>query len=635
MKLFNLFLLFFLFNLGYSQKDSTRVKELLDLAYTYEKTSLDSSIYTYNKAEKLAENIKYWIGAGRAASYAGIVFSDYGMNDSAIAYHKKSIPLYEKANYDDGVASSLVNLGNVYQFKGDYDKSTDYYFQGIEKYEEMKDTVRLIYAYGNFASLFTDFKIFDKSKYYQTKALNFSYKLHDSSSIGYLLNDLGSTYLNLQEKDSALFNFNKAEKIALKLNDVELEYYINNNLCDFHINEQNYSQALKYARIAYKKAMEIKKPYSECHVLNTLGLLHLKLNEVDSAHYYTKKALKIGSEINAKEFLMDGYRTLNQIYYKQNNFQEAYKALDLYNTYRDSVVGQQKQEYISKLEQQYQVKNKDNEILKQKLTIEQSEAMLQKKINQSGLYLVGLGILLFTSFLFWYRHRQRQKLHMQTIDILNKEKELASLEALIEGEDMERSRIAKDLHDSVNGNLSAIKHNLSSISKEHLKTDDNEVLNIAIEMLDSACDQIRNISHDLVPPSLQNYGLIEALEQYINRVNSLALVEISFQHFGTLYPMTKKTETMIYHAIQELISNVVKHSKAKKALVQINANLNVLHLTVEDDGVGYDVNKVNHGLGLQNIRSRVEFLEAEMDIKSDRNGTSVTIDINLPKQSKS
>jgi len=633
MRLFNLCLTIFIFGLGYSQKDSTKVIEFLDLAYTYEKTDLDSAIYTYNKAEKLAKSIEYWIGAGRAASYAGIILSDYGKLDSAIAYHEKSIPLYEKANYDDGVASSLVNLGNVYQFKGDYDKSTDYYFQGIEKYEAMKDTVRLIYAYGNFASLFTDFKIFEKSKYYQTKALNFSYKIRDSLSVGYLLNDLGSTYLSLMKKDSALINFNKAEKIAKDLSEVELEYYVNNNLCNYHINEHNFAKALDYAIKTYKNASAIHKPYFECHALNTLGLVHLKLNKIDSAYYYVNQALQIGTKIDAKEFLMDSYDALNQIYFKQNKYQEAFKALQLYNSFKDSVVGQQKQEYISKLEQQYQVKNKDNEILKQKLTIEQNEAMLQRKINQSGIYLVGVGILLFTSFLLWYRHRQKQKLHMQTVKTLNKEKELASMEAMIKGEDIERTRIAKDLHDSVNGNLSAIKHNLSSITT--LKAEDEKTFNLAIEMLDNACDQIRNISHDLVPPSLLNYGLIEALEQYIGRINTLGLVEISFQHFGTFKPIAKKFETTIYRIIQELVTNIVKHSKAKKAIVQINSNNYEMHITVEDDGVGYNTNVVTHGLGLQNIKSRIDFLQGDMDVKSDQNGTSVTIDLDLSKPTKS
>lgn len=631
MKPLILYLLFVFYSVGYSQRDSTKVKAILDIAYSFEKTNLDSAIYTYRKATKLAENIEYWIGAGRATSYAGILFSDYGMLDSAIVYHKKSIPLYEKANYGDGVASSLINLGNVYQFQGDYDKSTDYYFQGIETYEKMNDTVRLIYAYGNFASLFIDFKIYEKSKYYQSKALNFSYKIQDSLSVGYLLNDLGSTYLNLQEKDSALLNFNKAKYIAEELNDVELKYYINNNLSNYFINEKDFLKARDYAIKAYNNSVQINKPYFECHALNALGLVNLELNHIDSAYIYVKKGLEIASKIHAKEHIMDGYFALNKIYKQQQKYKDAYNALEFYIAYKDSVVGQQKQEYISRLEQQYQVKNKDNEILKQKLTIEQNEAMLQKKINQGGLYLVGLGVFLFTSFLLWYRHRQKQKLHLQSIETLNKQKELAALEALIEGEDIERSRIAKDLHDSVNGNLSAIKHHLSSIAQDSLKKEDNKIFNSTIEMIDNACEQIRNISHDLVPPSLLNYGLLEAMEQYINRINAIGLIEISFQHFGTLEPLSKKAETTIYHIIQELIANIVKHSRANKAIVQVNADSETIHITVEDNGLGYDTNALSHGLGLQNVKSRIKFLNAEMDIKSDNKGTSVAIDINLTK----
>jgi len=137
----NIFILFF--SIGYSQEDSTRVKELLDIAYSYEKISMDSAIYTYKKAAKLALDIKYWIGAGRAISYSGIVFSDYGINDSAIVYHKRSIPLYEKANYLKGKASSLINVGNAYQFQGNYENAVEYYMLGIEDCEKLQDTTIL------------------------------------------------------------------------------------------------------------------------------------------------------------------------------------------------------------------------------------------------------------------------------------------------------------------------------------------------------------------------------------------------------------------------------------------------------------------------------------------------------------
>ncbi|WP_370478265.1 tetratricopeptide repeat-containing sensor histidine kinase [Tamlana flava] len=617
--------------IGYCQKDSLKVKELLDIAYSYEKTSLDSSIYYYKKASELASNIKYWIGAGRGMSYAGIVFSDHGMNDSAIIYHKKSIPLYENARYPAGKASSLINLGNVFQFLGDYEKATDYYFQGIEVYEKIADTVNLTYAYGNFASLFTDFEIFEKAKYYQSKALNYSKLINDSVGAGYLLNDLGATYLNLNNKDSALVNFKKATQISENLDDDELKYYINDNLSDYYIKETDFLKALKYAKICYHNALKTKKPYHECRALKTLGLVNLKLNRIDSSFYYTQKSLDIAKKINAKEYLMDGYYLLSQTYRNQKNYKEAFTYMELYMAYKNAVLGQRKQQYITRIEQQYQLKNKDNEILRQRLTIEQNDVLIQKKRNQNGLYLIGLIIFSFTSFIFWYRHKQKQKFHAQTIETLKKQKELASLEALIEGENLERTRIAKDLHDSVNGNLSAIKHNLSSISKANLKNNEHKIFDEAIDMLDNACEQTRNISHNLVPPSLLNYGLLEAIEQYINRINSIEPVKITFQSFGTLEPLPKKIETTIYHIIQELITNIVKHSKAIKALVQITTDKTNLHITVEDDGIGYDLNEKSHGLGLQNIQSRIEFLDAEMDVQTDNKGTSVTIDIILLK----
>lgn len=614
----------------FSQADSTKIKELLDKAFALEKINRDSAITTYNSALKLALENEYWLGAGRATSYTGIVYSDHGIYDSAIVYHKKSIPFYEKAKYSDGATSSLINLANVYQFQGNYQNSVDYYLKGIEAYEKMKDTVRLIYAYGNYASLFTDFKMFDKAEKYQSLALDFSYKTGDSISVGYILNDLALTYINIGKKSDALKNLKRALSIAESQQDTELMYFSNKDLYYFYDNNNEIKNAKTYALRSYQNALKTQNPYYISYSLISLGNVYWRLKELDSAYFYSSRALEKAKQIEAKEMIKDSYKNLTEIYNEKQDYKKAFNALQLYIAYQDSVIGQQNKEYISRLEQQYQVKNKDNEILQQQLVIEKNKSLIQRKRNQNAIYLISAIILLFTSFILWYRHRQKQKLNNQKILTLNKEKELASLEALIEGEDQERSRIAKDLHDSVNGNLSAIKHNLSSIQQKSIKQEDLKTFHTAIDMLDNACEQIRNISHDLVPPSLLNYGLIEALEQYINRVNEMSILDISFQHFGKVNSLNKKIETTIYHIIQELITNIVKHSKAEKGIVQINANKDILHITVEDDGKGYDTVSVSHGLGLNNIKSRVEFLNAEMEVKSDSNGTSniITIDLN-------
>jgi signal transduction histidine kinase len=135
----------------------------------------------------------------------------------------------------------------------------------------------------------------------------------------------------------------------------------------------------------------------------------------------------------------------------------------------------------------------------------------------------------------------------------------------------------------------------------------------------------------LVPPSLLNFGLVEALEEYCNRINSSCAMHVTFQYFGETPILPKKIETTIYHILQELLNNSIKHAEAKTAILQINTSNDSIHITVEDNGKGYDINTISHGLGLNNVKFRIEFLNAEMDVKSDDNGTSVTIDIDTTK----
>ena len=369
--------------------------------------------------------------------------------------------------------------------------------------------------------------------------------------------------------------------------------------------------------------------YSQKDSTRVKGLL-------DIAYAFEKTSLDGAKHINKNTSILDEkikyldgetlpLTRLKDIHLLEGNYDKSTDYYLLSNTQYEKLKNS------FRLEQQNQLKNKNSEILQQQLQNEKNEALLQNQINKNELYAFGIVTLLFMSFVLWYRHRQKQKLNKQVIQALKKQQELKSLEALIKGEDIERSRIAKDLHDGVNGNLSAIKYNLSSITKHKLNSDEHETFDAALEMLDIACQQIRNITHDLAPPSLQNFGLTEALDQYCNRINSSSTINVTFQHFGHRITLPKKTETTIYHILQELISNSVKHAQANSALLQIHENKKVLHITVEDDGNGYDTRAVTHGLGLNNIKSRVDFLNAEMDVKSDTKGTSVTIDIDLNK----
>lgn len=626
-----IFIFLVCYSIGFAQIDTIVVNNILKVAGEIRFSDPSKSSELYVKVIKYSDSIDFPLGEHKAKIGLGILSFHAGEYDQSIVHYQEALNIAEKMEYTKGIGNSYLDMAISWYYKGELIKSTSEYLKSLDYYYKVKDTFAIITVYQNVGLIFADIQQYEKSNEYILKSLELAKLTQDSIKIAANSLNMGMNYAKTMQHNKALEQFMFVKNIADAVNYPQLSFHIHQNLGQHYLDVNEPDKALPYALNAYEfiKPINSKPDISNCFGL--LGNIYKKLGNNELAQSYYIKAYNLGEEIESPDLVINTSLSLSQLYASKNEFKNAYKYANNYIVLYDSIRGEKNRKLVAGIEAQYEFEKKNNEILKQQLEIETKEAFIQKKINQNGIYLTGLIILLFTSFFFWYRHRQKQKLNKQTIQTLNKQQELKTLEALIQGEDLERSRIAKDLHDSVNGNLSAIKHNLSSISQENLKDDEHDTFDSAIQMLDTACEQVRSISHDLVPPSLMNYGIIEALEQYINRINSIGIIKITYQHFGILNPLSKKTETTIYHIVQELLANVIKHSQAKKAIIQINADEDTLHITVEDDGKGYDTNMVFHGLGLNNIKSRIQFLNAEMDIKSDEKGTSVTIDIDIKK----
>ncbi|MCU0368402.1 MAG: sensor histidine kinase, partial [Cyclobacteriaceae bacterium] len=201
---------------------------------------------------------------------------------------------------------------------------------------------------------------------------------------------------------------------------------------------------------------------------------------------------------------------------------------------------------------------------------------------------------------------------------------------MTEAREEERTRIAKDLHDGVGGLLSGVKMSLTQMQNRiDLTSDDHLLFARSLDMLDGSMQEIRRVSHAMMPPSLQQFGLKAAVRDFIEAINSMKTIDVVFQVVGAeSVNYTLDTQLMIYRIIQELINNVLKHSHANKCLVQL-VYADVLTITVEDDGVGFEQLNTK-GAGLLNIRQRVEFLKGTIDWNSTAGeGTSVLVEIPL------
>lgn len=158
------------------------------------------------------------------------------------------------------------------------------------------------------------------------------------------------------------------------------------------------------------------------------------------------------------------------------------------------------------------------------------------------------------------------------------------------------------------------------------------LFNKANNQLDTAISEMRRVAHNMVPETLLKFGLGEAIQDYSDGINESNVVKMKYVQLGTLPGLTQSAEIVLYRVVQELTKNALKHAAARNIFIQITKHLRGITVTAEDDGHGFDITilSAGNGQGLKNVRSRIEYLKGEYDIKTEKgNGTSINIDISV------
>src|SRR5690606_18431473 len=253
------------------------------------------------------------------------------------------------------------------------------------------------------------------------------------------------------------------------------------------------------------------------------------------------------------------------------------------------IANEQSLKEIQRLEVQYQTAAKNKTLAEQKAVLAMRQAALRKKDMVNTVLIMGC-LLLTGLILLVYKHvRNRQKLHAkeqelnrQKINELEKERQLVAAQSLMKGQEQERSRLAKDLHDGVGGLLSGVKLSLSTMKGNVFLSEENaQAVTSIIDQLDSSIHELRRVSHNMMPEALIKYGLKEALENYCESLDQLGQLNVRLQTYGLEQRMPQDTEIILYRITQELLNNVIKHAEAKQVLVQLVREEDKFTLTVE------------------------------------------------------
>lgn len=245
-------------------------------------------------------------------------------------------------------------------------------------------------------------------------------------------------------------------------------------------------------------------------------------------------------------------------------------------------------------------------------------------------FVILLAIILFVTY--YQRKQIQQKVALQE---LKNEMQRQMLESALEVQEVERVRIAKDLHDEVGAMLSVTKMSFNQLLRKLDSAEDLAKMGKQTrELLEQSIGQVRRISKELVPSTLEEFGLILSIDEFIQKVHLASTTSFTFSHEGISEKQRfdKKIELTIYRLIQELVNNALKHAEAQEITLKLTAKNNKIVFIFTDNGKGFDFKAIRNdpksGLGLRNLESRLSVINGAIDVQSSiGKGTITTIEI--------
>ncbi len=615
-----------------SARDSVKIAELTAQADLFVSTQPDSALYYYKQADSIsrfAGNQKFFLDIYSLYSW---VLNNQNRFGESLELGKRALTISQHLNNKLEIAHAYTSIGLVYINMSFFQLALENYFKAMDIYQALNDEKSICKLYSRISGCYYPLKLYKKSFEYEEKSLNCLLASKDTPRIRNAYFNAGLNLKEMEEYDEAFSYYQGAIELNKIQEDKILDCRLKYALAALMNAQGNYQQAIEYA----KKGIEVSKTMNfESGVavnMAEMGRAYMKLGKFREARDLLKQSVDLAVKNNLGEELQLALDPIRFVEAALGNFSASEEYDKLFRKLNDSIFNLQSSNNLQELESKYQADKKENEITRLQSEKKVQDLSLQKK-NIINIILVGSALTLLVISLLAYRNfRQKQILQQQRITELETEKKLMAAEAVLKGEEQERTRIAKDLHDGLGGMLSGIKYVFQNMKGNLIMTPENHrSFERGMDMLDTSIKEMRRVAHNMMPEALVKFGLDTALKDFCNDINQSGALKITYQSLGMdNSSLGHTTSITIYRIVQELINNTIKHSAAKSAIVQLTNNEGRFLITVEDDGKGFDTAILNasKGIGWSNIRHRVEFLKAKLDVQSGAGkGTSVHIEI--------
>ena len=568
--------------------------------------------------------------------YEGWHFLESNKEKAAVSFQKaiKEFSKIKSQEADFFIASSWYNYGVTQKNKEGYPFLVKILVEkSIPQIEQYKDHKTLGQFYSQLAIILTYNAEFAKAYEYNTKAIKILEKnAPHSAELFFAYLNTASNFCYQAKGDEAKKYLDKAEKLILPYpeSNSNASFYYGKTL--YFITKQKNEEALPMIEkgLFYAKRSR-QNLLTQMFYMNKYDILRKqnKLNEAKNVlqNILSEKTLIIDAN-NRKAF----YNQLSSLNEQMGNLKEALVWEKKYSKLNDSLNSENVKLELNTLETKFRTAEKQKEIANLNTEKAQKELELNKKNQYLWImFFASLFLLILIISIYFYTKKlakEKEINHSQKLKEIAQQEELKITKAILEGEEKERERVGKDLHDGLGGMLAGVKINFSAWASQNLEPENKQNFNEILHQLDHSVTELRNISRNLMPESLLKLGLETALKDLCEFYSRKDL-HIGFQSIDINSKLPLAVQINIFRIVQEILANAVKHSEAENILLQCSQSNEVFLITIEDDGKGFSQDSSpTKSMGLHNLKTRVDYLKGKMEINSDHEGTAINIELN-------
>lgn len=628
---------------------------LTNFAYAQDKQMIDSLYRAFHAEKDAVKKIDLLYELANENGLAGNPDDDFRYADSVEM-------LAKAANYPKGLARAYHLRGYGYRHKGQFAAAQPWFQQELDIFIALKDLQGQGYALNDIGSTWQDMQVPDSAIVYLLRSVDIKEKLGNMGDVASGLSNIANNYSDLGAYDKAIDLLKRALRIRRELGEEKRSMFTINNLCVAFGRKGDLEEAIAYAdtgiviALKYNNKLiagvisggmgqllndlqryeegiewcarsmayltEVKREANMVFPLCNMAKSYIGLGKYAKALEVNQRGWAIMQKLNLQEPVDEYHENFANAYAGLNDFENAYKWHKIYFSRIDSITKNDNISKIATIEGKYNVANKE------KVISEQRAENFRKSVALYALLAALLAAFVF-GYLFYNRFRLRKQMELDTA-VIRAQK--LGLNAVIEAQEAERKRIAKDLHDGIAQELVGLKLGFDALGRRVNKIAPGESEQFAElnAQLDASCTEVRSIAHVMSPPVLEKHGLAPSLE---------LLLQHTMQHVGLQTKLNahdlpprfdEKIEVGLYRIAQELLNNIVKHAKAAHVVIELYTVGSELLLRVEDDGVGYNFEeaRTRGSMGLLNILSRASALGGVFETKQNTpHGTDAMVRI--------